>query len=101
VDFFKKKDKSNILNVTDDSDIGKPFDFKHEMKITVDSETGKLKGVPKEWEKIIKVAGLTIEEIEQETSLINTGIEFIEGKNNKQTKTSGNKTDKDKKKKRG
>jgi len=68
------------------------------MKVTVDSETGKLKGVPKEWEKIIKEAGLTVEELEQNADLIDKSIGFIEGKNAKKTITTGNKSDTGKKK---
>jgi len=77
---FGKKEKGETFQITESSEIGIPFDFKHEMKVTVDSETGKLKGVPKEWEKIIKEAGLTVEELEQNADLIDKSIGFIEGK---------------------
>jgi hypothetical protein len=98
---FGKKETEEKLIVTEESDIGNPFDFKHEMKITVDSETGKLKGVPKEWEKTIREAGLTVDEIEQNADLIGGAMDLLKSRTDKTTTSSKvNNTDKNSSKKK-
>lgn len=61
--------------------ISKPTGFKHNVHVTVDSETG-FSGLPDEWAKLLKESGLTKENILSEPTVAQNIIEVV-GKGNR------------------
>jgi len=64
----------------DDEDIviGKPTNFKHEIHVNFDTETG-FSGLPKEWETLLKSSGITKDEVKKHAQEVLDVLEFHTG----------------------
>lgn len=56
-------------------DITGPFEVKHNVHVDFSSETG-FKGLPKEWETLMKTGGLTRQDVEQNSDAVLSVLKF-------------------------